>query len=220
TINVTNECGWIWQNVPVELDTAGVGVCEPPQIIGISSNAPVCAGDTLLLFAEVAASGPCLSYQWSGTNVIQSGNDTTYAVAPGGNNYALTLVNACGSSSMTVQPAIVSQQNLSAVLCSPIGTMSLDSLANIPLPPGSWSFAGEPHSGFYDPLIDTSGHYYYYHNPLGCSVVRLNVMEFAASYAGQDTAITVCSTIEPFSLFDLLGEGVMLGGYWSFGMAG
>src|SRR5690606_27653065 len=66
---------------------------------------------------------------------------------------------------------------------------------------------------------DTSGHYFYRHDPLGCPVVRLSMWEYDAVYAGADTSITVCSTDEPFELFGFLGPDAMPGGTWSFGMA-
>lgn len=218
SITVSNACGSNWALVPVVLDTAGVGACVPPQIVSISTNGPICAGDTLLLQAEVIADGPCLSYQWSGANVVQSAEPTTMAPA-GAGNYTLTASNACGSASMSVQAQIIGQHGNYVVLCSPSGLLSLDSIMGISLPAGAWSHGGVPHAGYYDPAVDTSGYYYYHHDPLGCLVATLSLWEYDAVYAGADTSITVCSSDEPFELFDFLGPDAMPGGTWSFGMA-
>src|SRR5690606_17419061 len=134
-------------------------------------------------------------------NVVQSGGPATITPAASGTNYSLTVSNACGSASMSVQAQIITQQNHYVVLCSPQGLLDLDSIADMALPPGSWYYYEAPHSGYYDPAVDTSGHYFYRHDPLGCPVVRLSMWEYDAVYAGADTSITVCSTDEPFELF-------------------
>lgn len=219
SVTVSNACGSNWALAPLMLDTAGLGACVPPQILSLNSNSPICAGDTLLLQAEVIADGPCLNYQWSGNNVAQSGTVTTTVPGASVGNYMLTASNACGSVSMSVQAQVITMQYKSTYLCSPEGLHSLDSLAAINLPPGSWFHAGEPHTHYYDPAVDTSGHYFYHHDPSGCAVVRLNVGEYEAAYAGADTSITVCSTDEPFALFDFLGPDAMSGGFWGYGTA-
>jgi hypothetical protein len=218
SITVSNACGSVWTLVPVALDTAGVGACVPPQVLSITSNSPICAGDTLLLQAEVIGDGPCLSYQWNGNNVVQSDAPSTMALGTSGGNYTLTVSNACATATMSVQAAVVDQQNRFVVLCSPEGLHSLDSLADMTLPAGSWSVNGESHSGYYDPAVDTTGYYFYHDDTWGCPVARVHVREYDAVYAGADTSITVCSTDSPIPLFPLLGAGVTTGGSWSIGI--
>ncbi len=218
SITVSSDCGSNWTMASLVLDTAGIGGCVLPQILSITTNSPICAGDTLLLQAEVIADGPCLNYEWSGNSVLQSDAPATMAPSASGVNYSLTVSNACGTVAMTVQPAIVSQQNKTVVLCSPAGLLSLDSLANMTLPPGSWSLLDELHSAFYDPAVDTTGQYIYHHTELGCAVLRMSIREYDAVYAGADTAITVCNTDPPTPLFPLLGAGAMPGGSWSIGI--
>lgn len=218
SITASNACGSVWSLVSVVLDTAGVGACVPPQVLSITSNSPICAGDTLVLQAEVIGDGPCLSFQWSGNNVVQSDAPYTMALGTSGGNYTLTVSNACATTSMSVQAAVVDQQNRTVVLCSPEGLHGLDSLADMTLPAGSWSVNGESHSGFYDPAVDTSGYYFYHEDTWGCPFARIHIREYDAVYAGADTSITVCSTDPPIPLFPLLGSGVTTGGSWSIGI--
>ena len=218
SITVSNACSSNWTLVPLVLDTAGVGACVPPQILSLTTNAPICAGDTLLLHAEVIADGPCLNYQWSGSNVVQNSEASTMAPGASGGNYTLMVSNACGTVAMSVQPAVFGQQNRFVILCSPEGLHSLDSLADMTLPSGSWYMDGESHPGYYDPAVDTSGYYFYHQDTWGCPVVRINLREYDAVYAGADTAITVCSTDPLIPLFPLLGVGAMPGGSWSIGI--
>jgi hypothetical protein len=140
------------------------------------------------------------------------------ALGTSGGNYTLTVSNACATATMSVQAAVVDQQNRFVVLCSPEGLHSLDSLADMTLPAGSWSVNGESHSGYYDPAVDTTGYYFYHDDTWGCPVARVHVREYDAVYAGADTSITVCSTDSPIPLFPLLGAGVTTGGSWSIGI--
>lgn len=218
TITVTNECGWYWEPVPVVLDTAGVGTCVPPQILSISTNGPICTGDTLQLQADVVADGPCLNYQWSGTNVVQSGTAATMAPA-GAGNYTLTVTNSCGTTAMSIASGVLTLQYAHAYLCGPPSApLSMDSLINYQVPGGVWYFQNEPHSNYFDPATDPNGYYFVHHPELGCPVVRLHILIWPYADAGSGAWITVCSTDDPIDLFSVLGGDPLQGGFWTYGV--
>ena len=100
---VSNACGSDVALLGMFHDLAALDSCEAPEIVGVTTNAPVCAGDTLLLVAEVVENGPCAHYAWSGQNVVQVDSTTTIAPQSGG-DYVLTVENACGSASLTIVP--------------------------------------------------------------------------------------------------------------------
>lgn len=214
SITASNACGSVWTLVPVVLDTAGVGACVLPQVLSITSNSPICAGDTLLLQAEVIADGPCLSYQWSGSNVVQSdGFETT---APNGlGNYALTVSNACGSATNSVFSSVIELQYDYAGFCGSPGYMlDMDSLIGYQVPGGQWFHEGEPHSNFFDPDNDASGFYFVHHPELGCPMVRIYIIVWPLADAGTGAWVTLCSTDDPVDLFSVLGGSPQLGGSW------
>ncbi len=213
----TNNCGSVSDSVQVIFDTDTVG-CVTPQILSITSNAPICAGDTLILEAEVIVGEGCVIYDWSGSGVIESGGPST--TAPGGtsNNYGLTISSACGTATLSIPTTIYTINNNSQALCGPTGPVDLDSLTYYSGSGGSWFLGEEPHSGIYDPAIDTSGHYLHY-NDLGCLIHSMQLYEWPGVNAGIGTSVTVCSNAEPFELFSLLGGEPDTGGFWGWGLS-
>jgi hypothetical protein len=65
TLVAQNLCGIDSAESLVEVDTTGVGTCEPPVVISISGDHFPCAGETLVITADVTAAGPCLHFDWS-----------------------------------------------------------------------------------------------------------------------------------------------------------
>jgi len=214
SITASNACGSVWTLIPVALDTAGVGACVPPQVLSVTSNGPICAGDTLVLQAEVIADGPCLNYQWSGSNVVQSGGFET--TAPNGlGNYALTVSNACGSATNSVSTSVIELQYDYAGFCgSPGYLLDMDSLIGYQVPGGQWFHEGEPHSNFFDPDNDASGFYFVHHPELGCPMVRIYIIVWPVADAGTGAWVTLCSTDDPVDLFSVLGGSPQPGGSW------
>lgn len=100
---VSNACGADAAWLGMVHDLSGLDSCEAPVILGVTTNAPICEGETLHLVAEVEENGPCTHYSWSGQNVVAA--DSTVTTAPNsGGSYVLTVENACGNVSMTVVP--------------------------------------------------------------------------------------------------------------------
>ncbi len=91
------------------LDTVTVLVKPVPQGMTKSSNSPVCAGDTIRLFASASPSG--INYLWSGPNSFttftQNPVITNAAAANAGKYYISYLLNGCNaydSVSVVVNP--------------------------------------------------------------------------------------------------------------------
>ncbi len=213
----SNPCGSVTDSIEVFFGTDTTG-CVPPQILSLTSNAPICGGDTLILEAEVAVGEGCVIYDWFGSGVIDTQGPITTAPGGTGNNYGLQLSNACGSTSLMIFPTIYSTHYFTQALCGPTGPVELASLTSSADPEGMWVVNGEQHTGVYDPAIDTSGHYLHY-NGMGCLVYSMELHEWPGVNAGTDTAITVCSNSDPVPLFPFLGGDPDPGGFWTWGLS-
>lgn len=216
----TNHCGSDSMTVFLEFDTTGVGACVPPQILGVTSNGPICDGDTVELQAEVIAGGPCLDIVWSGHSVVQSHSDHT--IAPDGyGDYTVTVTNACGSASGTVESEVINYIPLDVAICdsisSPVGLFSLI----WEIPPGlqdggTWNVDGAPHSPYFDTATDQAGTYSYQPPGLDCIAVDLHIaVNRSDQFAGVSDSITVCSSDPPFEMYPFLGGTP--GGIWMYG---
>lgn len=223
TFTATNHCG----TDTVEIfhgptDTTGLAACEPPQILSLSSVPAACIGDTLQFVVSTAISGPCASLALNRVEVLDMVGDTATVVLNQAGPLTVTATNACGQVTQEVPIDVIAPALVHRNQCRVLGPLSMDSLVAmyIPMPAGGqWWLGGVPHSGIYDPAVDTSGIYQYYMDTSGvfCKVVEFGLYEYPGVYAGEDTALTVCSSDPPFQLFDLLGEGAYGGGHWMLG---
>ena len=217
----SNGCGSDTMTEAVILYTG----CDPPLILDVASNAPICDGDTLILSAQVADSVQTVSFSWIGY-----GPGGPYPVAenaplvtlpdPHTAVYWLTVTNACGSSTGYVQTTVVSAvSNYDPVVCSFAGPFDIAMALGPHVGGGSWSLNGNPHSGTYEPTADSSGTYLY-HDPsdAGCPDVPVLVTEYPAINNGTDSTVTLCSTIGPVDLFQYLGGDPDPGGTWLYNL--
>lgn len=203
-------------------DTTGLAACEPPQIVSLSSVPAACVGDTVQFVVSTALSGPCASLALNRVEVLDLVGDTATVVLDQVGPLTVTATNACGQVTQEVPIDVIAPALVHRNQCRVLGPLSMDSLVAtyIPMPAGGqWWLGGVPHSGIYDPAVDTSGIYHYYMDTSGvfCKVVEFGLYEYPGVYAGEDTALTVCSSDPPFQLFDLLGEGAYGGGHWMLG---
>ena len=214
TFVAINNCGSVIDSVEVAFDTDTT--CTPPQILSISDNGPICEGEVLVLQADVEATGTCIAYEWAGEGVTQTNSPT--ATAPQGvGTYTLTMTNGCGSDMMSIGSNVHEVAQLYQHVCGP-SIVDLDSLSGNVGTDGYWTNDGDLHSGIYDSEIDTNGTYLYHSNTTGCLSIDLDIFEWPGSNTGIDSTITVCSTDEPFYLFDYLGGDPDTGGFWAFGV--
>lgn len=203
-------------------DTTGLAACEPPQIVSLSSVPAACIGDTVQFVVTTALSGPCASLALNRVEVLDMVGDTATVVLNQAGPLTVTATNACGQVTQEVPIDVIAPALVHRNQCRVLGPLSMDSLVAtyIPMPAGGqWWLGGVPHSGIYDPAVDTSGIYHYYMDTSGvfCKVVEFGLYEYPGVYAGEDTALTVCSSDPPFQLFDLLGDGAYGGGHWMLG---
>lgn len=208
-------------------DTTGLAACEPPQIVSLSSVPAACVGDTVQFVVATAISGPigigpCASLALNRVEVLDMVGDTATVVLNQAGPLTVTATNACGQVTQEVPIDVIAPALVHRNQCRVLGPLSMDSLVAmyIPMPAGGqWWLEGVPHSGIYDPAVDTSGIYQYYMDTSGvfCKLVEFGLYEYPGVYAGEDTALTVCSSDPPFQLFELLGEGAYGGGHWMLG---
>ncbi len=205
-------------------DTTGLAACEQPQILSITASSVVaCLGDTLDIVSSTFLTGPCASLVWSNAEVLSTSGDTVRVLLNYGDPVMLTATNGCGQVTQEVPIDVIYPKVIHRNQCRVTGPLSIDSLVAlyIPMPEGGqWWLEGVPHSGIYDPAVDTSGMYQYYMDTSGvyCKVVEFGLHEFPGVYAGEDTSIVVCSTDPPFLLFIMLGGTPQTGGNWRYGM--
>lgn len=80
--------------------------CTAANVTTISSNGPICAGQSLTLNSTISGSTPT-SYSWTGTGTFSSTtvkNPTVTGAASG--DYTLTATNRCGSNSTTISVVV------------------------------------------------------------------------------------------------------------------
>jgi hypothetical protein len=140
--NTTSGCfnfylGGIWKEM--------CGNCIPPQTPAITSNAPVCAGDTLKLFATAI---PNANYLWTGPNGFSSSLQNPVipsATAAATGAYQVTAtINNC-SSSPGVATLIVNPAPSASFSWTPSTIVINQNITFNPIQSGasySWSFQG------------------------------------------------------------------------------
>lgn len=219
---VTNGCGS--DSVTVQVfgeDTVG---CVPPAIDTLLANGPICAGDTLNLQALVTGSTTCMNYNWGGPTATPDGAPYTQTITAGNmltTTYTLTVSNPCGTATASIEAQVLGTPvSVTATVCSADSAFSLNDLLGPHEPGGVWLQDGVPHSGWYDPAIDTIGTYHYQDpSPLGCPNVQVFIYWQPSVSLGTPGAVTVCSADPPFNLFDHLGGNPDPGGFWTYGLS-
>ena len=107
----------------------------------------------------------------------------------------------------------------SADVCKTLGTINLNTSLNVGATGGQWSFPSNPTlltgSDLNTSTLSSGVYQAFYIVSSNCStdtaVATINV--FGASFAGNDTTLTVCRN-EPFDLFNSLSGSIDLGGTW------
>ncbi len=218
-LTVTNACGNTSMTVVPDPGSACTG---PPVIHGITTSGAICQGDTTHFEADVEVEGNCISYWWSGAQVIVADEPFADAVNAYG-LYRLFVTNECGTSNMSVNvTSDYEYHNRGKHFCTPAYPLDLDSIiADLGLTGGYWSHDGTEFgaSYVYYTTSDTTG-LYVYHYPNGCPWVNLNMYEYPWYEAGEDASIEICSNAAPVDLFGLLGPDAYPGGSWHYALMG
>ncbi len=215
----SNACGSDTLTEAVALYTG----CDLPLILAVSSDGPICSGDTLHLFAQVADSLQTVSFHWIGYGpggpypVTDEAPMVTIA-DPHTAFYSLTVTNACGNSTSGVSVIVISgEANYQPVVCAFNAPFDLSTALGPHVDGGAWLLEGNPHSGIYDPAMDSSGTFYY-QDPSGegCPDVPVTITEYPALNNGADSTITICEEDPSIDLFPFLGSNADPGGTWSY----
>lgn len=194
--------------------------CVPPQILSQWSDTLLCGSLQLLLQPVVQVTG-CYTAVWTGPpgSNTPDGALTCTVTNPSSGTYALTVTNACGQATASIDVLRFNTVNLFRQVCdnSPI----LDMQEAIGMAgEGVWTLEGAPHSSLYDPAIDSSGYYHLMDPaiPLECPTHILHVYELPYLNSGISDTAYVCSVDEPFAMIDSLGGTPDPGGVWAFGL--
>ncbi len=215
---VSDRCGSDTAVVEVVPDSTVNVACVPPIIHGLSAEA-VCVGDTLLLVADVAMSGPCLQYGWSGAG-IQDPEGLSAEVPNAANGlYTFTVSNFCGSVHQQIQAPVEPYGTMTKVICSTI-PVDLDLFFHqYVVEGGYWTANGGPVDAIHDPETDLVDQYFYHAPDVVCPLFTVPIDQLSPLFdPGHDTSITVCSNALPFDLRELQTPNVTPSG--SFLIAG
>ncbi len=212
----TSSCGLDSAYYPVQLDTAGLANCVPPEILSISAPG-ACLGDTILVQAEMnEVTGPCLSYYWNGYWPSEGPEWVLYGLPNQINT--LYVTNACGSATADYIDPYTPMNYFQLNLCGEHDEINLNEVySDYMVDGGSWLVDGNPVNGIYQPVIDSS-RTFFYNLPNGCDRLRVFIKDYPSHYAGMDASIQICSDSDPVDLFPLLGPNAEPGGSWIYAL--
>jgi len=200
--------------------TLPVPNCIPPQILSQWGDTLLCGNLQLLLQPVVQVTG-CYTVVWTGPpgSNTPDGALTWTVTDPLSGNYTLTLTNACGQATASLDVLRFNTTNLFQQVCDNSPILDMQALTGM-AGEGIWTLQGVPHSSFYDPAIDSSGYYHLMDPtiPLECPTHILHVHELPYLSAGISDTAYVCSVDEPFAMIDSLGGSPDPGGIWTFGL--
>ncbi len=115
--------------------------CTAPAISSVTSNAPICSGQSLVLQSNVTGTAP-LTYSWTGTGSFSStsaASPTVTGAASG--NYVLTVTNACGTATAavnaTVNPTPVVSVNAASICSGGSATLTANGATSYSWSPAS-----------------------------------------------------------------------------------
>jgi hypothetical protein len=190
---------------------------------GIDGGVTVCdVGAAISLFAQLGGA-PQAGGAWSGPSAVVGGNYDPATMTAGVYTYTIAAVAPCVGSSATVtvteNAATNAGTNGTLTVCSSSAAASLFAqLGGAPQAGGAWSGPSAVVGGNYDPATMTAGVYTYTVTgvaPCANASATVTVTENAATNAGTNGTLTVCSSSAAASLFAQLGGAPQAGGAWS-----
>ncbi len=190
---------------------------------GTDGALTVCSnGAAQSLFAALGGA-PQAGGAWSGPSPVAGGNYDPATMTPGAYIYTVNGIAPCANASATITVTENAATNAGTdgalTVCSDGAAQSLfAALGGAPQAGGAWSGPSPVAGGNYDPATMTPGAYIYTVNgiaPCANASATITVTENAATNAGTDGALTVCSDGAAQSLFAALGGAPQAGGAWS-----
>ncbi|MBK9175110.1 MAG: hypothetical protein IPM46_02000 [Flavobacteriales bacterium] len=204
--------------------SATVTVTENPATnAGTNGNLATCGnGASVSLFAQLGG-GPQAGGAWSGPSPVVGGNYNPATMNPGVYTYTVTGVAPCANASATVtvteNTAANAGTNGNLATCSNGAAASLFAqLGGAPQAGGAWSGPSPVVGGNYDPATMNPGVYTYTVPgvaPCANASATVTVTENAATNAGINGNLTICSNSAAASLFAQLGGAPQAAGAWS-----
>ncbi|MBK9758405.1 MAG: hypothetical protein IPO90_00165 [Flavobacteriales bacterium] len=160
---------------------------------------------------------------WSGPSAVVGGNYDPATMTAGVYTYTVTGVAPCANASATVtvteNAATNAGTNGSLTLCSNGVSVALSTgLGAAPQAGGAWSGPSAVVGGNYDPATMTAGVYTYTVTgvaPCANASATVTVTENAATNAGTNGSLTLCSNGVSVALSTGLGAAPQAGGAWS-----
>lgn len=198
---------------------------------GTNGTISVCQSNTQVNLFTGLGGNPQAGGQWidlSGTGAQTNQFFNASLVGPGTYTfrYRLTGTVSCASDSATATVNVVAAPRAgtpgTAVTCSNSPSFNLfPFLGGNPQGGGTWTQqGGQPFSGVYDPVLNSSGVFVYtVAGSAPCTSVSatVTVTEVQAPDAGQPATLTLCSSDGPVNMTQQLGGTPQQGGAWTFG---
>ena len=195
---------------------------------GIDNILELCSNDnsSVDLFSSLGGS-PDTGGTWSPALASGTGVFDPTIDSPGIYTYSIAGTSPCPDASSTVEVLIIQEPNAgldgTLNICDDNGLVDLfNSLGGTPDSGGTWSPALASGTGVFDPNIDPDVVYTYTVTgtspcPDATATVTITVTPFME--AGENGAITLCTTDAPVDLFNSLGGTPDSGGTWSPALA-
>ncbi|MBK6829589.1 MAG: hypothetical protein IPG92_02085 [Flavobacteriales bacterium] len=203
--------------------TATVTVTENAATnAGTNGTLTLCSSDaSTSLFAQLGGT-PQAGGTWSGPSPVVGGNYDPSTMTAGVYTYTVTGVAPCAnatrrSRSRRTLPRTQAPTVRSRSAQRRIGIV-VHRIGGLPAAGGAWSGPSPVVGGNYDPATMTAGVYTYTVNgvaPCANATATVTVTENAATNAGTNGTLTLCSSDASTSLFAQLGGTPQAGGTWS-----
>lgn len=205
----------------------------PPAVIGgtctidagTDASLTVCSTSTPVDLWTTLGGSPDAGGVWSGPGGgVSSGTFVAGTSAAGAYTYTVTSVSPPCTESAVVTMNVVTQPNAGSngaiTACASDAPISLfDLLGNSPDAGGTWNDpTGVTHSGIFIPSGGIAGTYTYTVTgtaPCIASSATVEVEVLPTPNAGANSILTVCSTGDAVTLFDVLGGSPAAGGTWT-----
>lgn len=191
---------------------------------GTNGASTVCASDAPFPLFGLLGGAPNAGGTWTAPGGAASdGTFTPGTSTAGAYTYTVAGTTPCANATATVTITVVQPPdpggNAVLTVCSNGTSVSLFSaLTGSPTTGGTWKRPnGNPHSGMLNPSSDPAGVYTYTVSgtaPCTSRSSTVQVIKVQAPDAGNDGAITVCSTMASFQLFTVLGGTPSGAGSW------
>ncbi|MBL7957271.1 MAG: hypothetical protein JNM49_04860, partial [Flavobacteriales bacterium] len=210
--------------------TVGNGCQNASATVTVSQSAAASAGTngsitlcsnaaSINLFAQLGGS-PAVGGAWSGPSPVAGGMYNPATMNPGVYTYTVTNTPPCANATATVTVTENAAANAGVngvlTLCSTSAAASLlAQLGGTPQAGGAWSGPSPVVGGNYNPATMNPGMYTYTVTgvaPCANAAATVTVTENAATNAGTNGTLTVCSTSAAASLFAQLGGTPQAGG--------